>query len=110
MTLVVNPDLTSDNQKDLQTKIKKIVSDLKGEVKKIDDWGKKEFSYPIKKAHFGFFSLWTLELPEEGISSLDKKIREEENVFRYLLIRKEDRPVAKKTAAKGGKRGTKVTK
>lgn len=113
MTLVFGPDLTSDNQKDLQAKIKKIVSDLKGEVKKIDDWGKKEFTYPIRKAHFGYFFLWLLSLPEEAVSSLDKKLREEENIFRYLLIRKEAPLRSAMQNSVGGKRGnhgTKVTK
>jgi len=115
LVLILSSDLTSDNQKDLQTKIKKIVSDLKGEVKKADEWGKKEFTYPIKKIHSGYYFLWVLGLPETEVNALDKKLRQEENLLRYLLVKSEGRPVAKAasvktTAAKKGKRGTKIAK
>lgn len=98
LTLVVGPDLTSENQKELLAKIKKIVSDLKGEVKESKDWGKKELAYPIKKTHFGCFFLWLISLREETVDQLDKKIRLEENIIRYLLVRAE------------GQHGAKVTK
>lgn len=110
MTLVLSSDLTSDNQKDLQTKIKKIVSDLKGEVKKADEWGKKEFTYPIKKIHSGYYFLWFLELPEAEVNALDKKLRQEENLLRYLLVKREGVAPVKTSVAKRGKRGTKVAK
>lgn len=98
LTLVLGPDLTPENQKELLTKIKKIVSDLKGEVKESKDWGKKELAYPIKKAHFGCFIWWLVSIGEEAVSQLDKKIRPEENIIRYLLVRAE------------GRHGTKIVK
>jgi len=125
LTLVVNPDLTSEDQKELLIRIKKIVSDFEGEVKENQDWGRKELAYPIKKAQSGYFFWWLLSVGEEAVSQLDKKIRGEESLIRYLLVRREERPVpaktladkaagkvasVKTTATKGGKRGAKVTK
>lgn len=109
LTLVFDPDLTSDEQKNLIVKIKKQVSDAQGEVGKILEWGKKELSYPIKKKTFGLYHFLPLKLPEEAVVGFDKKIKIEEKIIRYLLIKNERSAPAKTPAAKKGKRGTKVT-
>ena len=113
MTLVIDPDLTEENQKKLLTKIKKIITDLEGDVVKSTEWGEKELAYPIRKKDQAFFHLWELKLPEDKILEIDKKIKLEEEILRYLLVRKESpTPVAKATSVrgKGGKHGAKVTK
>ena len=89
LTLVIDPDLTSVNQKKIFTKIKKIITDLKGKVGKEDEWGRKELAYSIKKKTMGSYFLWTVKLPAEAPAEIDKKLKLEEAVIRYLLVKKE---------------------
>lgn len=89
LTLVIDPDLTSANQKKLITKIKKIITDLKGKVEKTNEWGRKELAYPIKKKSVGYYFLLEIKLPEKLPAEVDKKLRLEEGVIRYLLVKKE---------------------
>jgi len=109
LTLILEPDLTTDAQKKLITKIKKLVEDNKGKVEKTDDWGKKDFAYPIAKKNFGYYLLMTFSTDGEGIIGVDKKLKSEEGILRYLLIKREPAS-AKATAGKEGKHGAKVTK
>ena len=95
LTLVVSPDITSEKQKSLITKIKKIITGLEGKVVKEEDWGKKELSYPIKKQTTGCFFYWEIELPEKTVADFDNKIKTEEEIIRYLLVRKEVKHGAK---------------
>lgn len=95
LTLVIDPELSLEETKKLIAKTKKIVEDLKGKVGETIDWGKKELAYPIKKAHFGCFFLWLISLREETVDQLDKKIRLEEDIIRYLLVKRD-------TKKKGG--------
>lgn len=88
LVLVVDPDLTSEKQKKQLEKIKKIIADLKGEVQKTVEWGKKELTYPIKKKNLGYYFLWELNLPEKIYGEFDKKLKLEEGVIRYLLVRR----------------------
>ncbi len=89
LTLVIDPDLTSENQKKLINKVKKFVEDIKGKVEKIDDWGKKELAYPIKKKNMGSYFLCQINLPEDGVDKLDKKLKVEEEIIRFLQVKKE---------------------
>jgi small subunit ribosomal protein S6 len=95
LTLVLDPDLTSENQKKLTEKIKKTIEELKGKVEKFDEWGRKELAYPIKKKKMGFYLLWEIKLPEKAPPELNKKLKLEEEVIRFLLVKKD-------TKKKGG--------
>ena len=116
LTLVIDPDLSSEDIKKLIAKIKKIVEELKGQVRETTDWGRKELAYPIKKKSMGCYFLWQISLPEESPNDLDKKLKVEENIIRYLLIRKElvkESPTSPRknrgsVRGTGGKHGAKV--
>jgi len=89
LTLVFDPDLSAEDQKKLTEKIKKIIEDAKGKVEKTNDWGKKELAYPIKKKKMGSYFLWEIKVAPDDLDKIDKKIKIEEEVLRYLIIRKE---------------------
>jgi small subunit ribosomal protein S6 len=89
LTLILDADLSSEAQKKLSEKIKKIIEDTKGKVEKITEWGKRELAYPIKKKKMGFYFLWEIKLNPQDVDKIDKKIKIEEQVLRYLVLRKE---------------------
>jgi len=90
LTLVIDPDLTSADQKKLVEKVKKIVEEVEGKVNKTIEWGKKELAYPIKKKKMGYYFLCLLSLPEDGVEKIDKKLKVEEGIIRFLQIKTEN--------------------
>lgn len=82
MVLVLNPNLTDEQQEELLTKVKKWV----GKVK-VDFWGKKELAYPLKKQNEGIYVLLNLE--EGSFKEMERKLKMEDNILRFLLVRKE---------------------
>lgn len=108
LTLVIDPDLTSEKQKKLITKIKKIITDLKGKVGKTDEWGRKELAYPIKKKTLGYYFLLETKLSEKEPIEIEKKLRLEEGIIRHLLVKSEEPSFAKASKGKGGEDGTKI--
>ncbi len=87
LTLVLDPELTSENQKKVLAKIKKLITSFKGKAGKGEDWGKKTLAYPIKKKTSGVFHLFKLDLPGESVKGLDQKLRLEDNLIRFLLVK-----------------------
>jgi len=109
LTLVVSPELTVEKQKEQLEKIKKIIAGLKGEVKRTEEWGKKQLAYPIqpagrqvKKSEMGYYFLWEIQLPEESLEELNQKLRIEEDLLRYLIVKIGKRQESKKAEGKGG--------
>lgn len=89
LTLVLDPEVSGEKQKKFLAKIKKAVEGLKGKVQETHDWGRKELAYPIKKRNLGLYFLWEIKLPEKGPQELDRKLKLEGDLLRYLLVRKE---------------------
>ena len=89
LTMILDSDLTSENQKKLLEKFKKLIEDGKGKIVKQDDLGKKELAYPINKKKMGVYFFWEVKISAIDIRQLDKKLKFEEGVMRHLIIRKE---------------------
>lgn len=88
LVLVLSPDLTPQLIKTEISKIKKLVEGFGGKSKEVVEWGKKEFAYPIKKKLNGFYLFWELELPPGDVGEIEKNLKAQETILRFLLIRK----------------------
>jgi len=104
LALVVSPELTAEKQKEKLEKIKKIIASLKGEVKKTEEWGKRQLAYPIRKSEMGYYFLWEIQLPEKSLEEFNQKLKIEEGLLRYLIVKIEKRQKDKKARNKGGKK------
>ena len=58
-----------------------------GEIKKMDLWGQKDLSYRIKGNSKGFYVHMELEANPKNAKGLDKTLKLEEDILRYLIIR-----------------------
>lgn len=87
LTMVLDPDLNADDQKKLLEKIEKVVASLKGKILKNLKLGLMSLAYAIRKKDHGFFYRWELSLPEDKAKEVDNKLKIEDGVIRYLLIK-----------------------
>jgi len=118
LVLVVSPELGAEKQKEQLEKVKEIVVKLNGEIKRTEEWGKKQLAYPIlpagrqiKKSEAGYYFLWEVQLPESSLAEFNQKLRIEEGLLRYLIVKIEKSQKDKGQAVKGGKKhGAKVIK
>ncbi|MFH1840582.1 MAG: 30S ribosomal protein S6 [Candidatus Shapirobacteria bacterium] len=98
LTLVLDPDLKSEEQKKLVEKIEKMIVQAKGKAEKVLEWGKKELAYPIRKKTLGYYYHLPFTLPAKAVFEIDRKIRLENGVIRYLLVRSEGKKDGAKIA------------
>ncbi len=83
LTLVLKADLDEKARKELLELVKKKMS----KVSKEDSWGSKDLAYPIKKQAKGFYVHFEFEGDPKVIKDLDKTLKVEDNILRFLLIR-----------------------
>lgn len=68
------------------SEITKLLEDKKAKIVKTENWGKKNFSYPIKKITAGYFYIVNLEAEQNVIPDFKRKLDYNEEVLRYLLL------------------------
>ncbi len=58
-----------------------------GEISYQDNFGRKRMAYPVKHLRYGYYFLLELILAPEKLVSTEKKLRLEENLLRFLIIK-----------------------
>jgi small subunit ribosomal protein S6 len=87
LTVILGEKITPAKKKAFVAGIEKLLKALAGKVVKVDDWGKRDFAYKINKLSTGNYLFVKLLLEKGAIKSLKEKLRMEEGVIRYLLVR-----------------------
>jgi small subunit ribosomal protein S6 len=88
LVLLLRPDLEEKEQKKVLEKLKKIIEAKKGaRVAKVDPWGKRTLAYEIKKSRQGIYYLLTLQATSKIFPELEKEMKLDENIIRYLIVK-----------------------
>jgi len=93
LVVILNSEIKAEEQEETVSRIKKIISSVKGELISAKDWGKKEFTYPINKKPSGVYFLFEYEAEPQTVTLVKQRLQLEEKVVRYLLTVVERRPV-----------------
>ena len=59
----------------------------------MNDWGKRELAYPIKKQSHGHYSLVTFKGNPNTPQAIKSKINLDEAILRYMVVRTEEEKV-----------------
>ena len=87
LVLVLRKSLTEASRKKILETVKSWLTGAK--FTKEEDWGEKPLSYTIKRETSAFFVNFVFELKEELSKDLEKKLVNNEDVLRHLLLRVE---------------------
>ncbi|MBU1000458.1 30S ribosomal protein S6 [Patescibacteria group bacterium] len=87
LTLVLKPNLDEKERKSLLDSIIKKLVGAAGKVTKEDLWGVRSLAYPIKKQTSGYYAHFEIQVDPKDAKDLDKSLKVEENILRYLLVR-----------------------
>ena len=88
LTLVLKPNLDEKEHKALLDSMSKKLTGEGGKIVKEDLWGVKPLAYTIKKQTSGFYAHFEIEADPKNAKDLDKSLRVEEDILRYLFVRK----------------------
>ena len=91
---IVKPDLTDDEGKALTAKVQDIITGMKGEIKKLEDWGLRKLSYPINKIARGRYIYLRFDGNSDLIAELERRLRLDDKVLRYQSVKLEKEVIA----------------
>lgn len=99
LAVVYDPGLEVDLSK-AEDRVKKIVADNEGKIVASDNWGKRKLAYPINKNDHGVYVFYTVELVPTSLGKIEATLNITNEVIRYLIVRQDEKELAKAEAAK----------
>lgn len=87
LTIVLKSDLEEAKRKTLLDSILKKMTADEGKVTKEDFWGNKDLAYPIKRQTKGYIAHFEVTSDPKIAKTIDKVLKEEDDILRYLLVR-----------------------
>lgn len=73
----------------VEEKMDKLVKALAGKTGRMVEMGKKQLAYPIQKTNEAHYLSWTLELAGDAVVQLEKKLTNDHDILRHLLVKAE---------------------
>lgn len=89
---IARQDISAKQAEDLAKDFGKIVTSNGGEVKKTESWGLRNLAYRIKKNRKGHYTLLHIEGPASAVVEMERNMRLNEDVLRYMTVSIEKLP------------------
>ena len=90
LALILKPDLSEENFNTEMDNVKNMLEKSGAITEKIDCWGNKKLAYPIKKFSEGNYNFIIFSCEPNVPISLESKLRINENIIRFLIVKHED--------------------
>lgn len=86
---IAHADLSEDNLNEIIERYKKIITDSKGVIVKIDKWGMRKLAYEIKKQTKGLYVLIDFAGASAIIIELERNFRIDDKILKFLTVMSE---------------------
>ena len=86
IVFIVHPD-QSEQVPAMVERYKGIVAARKGQVHRLEDWGRRQLSYPLQKVHKAHYVLMNIECDSETLNELEHAFRFNDAVLRHLTVK-----------------------
>ena len=85
VVFLVHPD-QSDQVPGMIDRYKALIERGNGKVHRLEDWGRRQLTFPVKKIHKAHFVLMNIEVSRETLEELSSAFRFNDAVLRNMII------------------------
>jgi small subunit ribosomal protein S6 len=98
-TFIVSASLDDHQIDGVIEKVRDLITKNGGEIRELVKWGRKRFSYTIKKKNNGFYVVIEFMAPGDLIAKLERHYFLDESILRYITLVLDKRALKARTAA-----------
>ena len=91
-TIIIRPDVDESDVKDIVERFEERLGEAKATLLLRDDWGSRKMAYSIGNHGKGRYVLFNFLSDADAITELERRIRIEDRILRFLTIRVADSP------------------
>jgi small subunit ribosomal protein S6 len=88
IVFLVHPD-QSEQVPAMVDRYKTVINDAAGTVHRLEDWGRRQLAYPIKKIHKAHYVLMNIECSLDTLREIENIFRFNDAIIRSIVLKKE---------------------
>ena len=88
IVFLVHPD-QSEQVPAMVDRYKTVINEASGNIHRIEDWGRRQLAYPIKKIHKAHYVLMNVECSLETLREIENIFRFNDAIIRSLVLKKD---------------------
>jgi len=86
IVFIVHPD-QSEQVPGMVERYRQMVTGRSGKIHRLEDWGRRQLTYPIQKVHKAHYVLMNVECDGETLNELDHAFKFNDAVLRHLIVK-----------------------
>lgn len=106
LAFIVDASLEEEKREKIVASVKNLIESQKANPGELEVWGKRDFSFPIKKQIQGVYYLLYFQSEPKFLAPIDAKLKIDTNVLRYLIIKQVKRKIKKSKSSGMARRST----
>lgn len=85
--VIINAALEDDQIELVISRIKENILNNGGNIREMENWGRKRLAYIIKKSRIGYYVIFRFDAPPNIVSKLERVYSLDEHILRFLTIK-----------------------
>jgi len=85
--VLINAALDDEQIDGIIARIKETIINNGGEIREVENWGRKRLAYMVKKSKIGYYVIFRFDAPSSIVSKLERFYTLDEYILRFLTIR-----------------------
>ena len=86
IVFIVHPD-QSEQVPAMVERYRGVIAARNGAVHRLEDWGRRQLTYPIQKVHKAHYVLMNIECDNETLAELEHSFKFSDAVLRHLIVK-----------------------
>jgi len=86
IVFIVHPD-QSEQVPAMVERYKGVIAGRNGIVHRLEDWGRRQLTYPLQKVHKAHYVLMNIECDQETVDELNNSFKFSDAVLRHLIVK-----------------------
>ena len=85
--ILINAALDDQQIESIITRVKDLITNNGGEIRELENWGRKRLAYPVEKSKIGYYAIFRFDALGDIIAKLERAYTLDEQILRFVTLK-----------------------
>jgi small subunit ribosomal protein S6 len=85
--VLINAALDDQQIDSILSRIKDFITNNGGQIRELDNWGRKRLAYPVEKSKIGYYAIYRFDAPSDIVAKLERIYSLDEQILRFVTLK-----------------------